>query len=106
VVAQGCPLVLPSALQPQTAPRVIDQNHSHYLSRKAEEMGSILPVRRPLIAEPEIEFVDQPGGLQSVARMLALRAAIGYTPQIGVNQRKKRLKGVPLDLPSTPGAIE
>jgi hypothetical protein len=45
-----------------------------------------------LIAQPEIEFVDQTGGLQSVAGMFALEAALGDAPQIRIDQWKQFLE--------------
>jgi len=52
-----------AALLPQVAPRMVDQNHSHNFRREGEEVRPIVPVGYALMAQPQIEFVNETRGL-------------------------------------------
>ena len=71
---------------------MIDQDHAHDLRGEGEKVRAIGPIGRTLVAETKIQLADQTGGLQSMAGMLALQAAMSDAAQIGIYQRQQLLK--------------
>ena len=49
------------------APCVVNQNPSHELRRNGEEVGAVLPAHALVVHQPQVSFVDQGSGLQTVA---------------------------------------
>jgi hypothetical protein len=72
--------------------RPIDQNVAHGGCRDAEEMGPVGEVLIGLGHHPQIDLVDQRGGLQGVVGTLALEVAVGKLAQLLVSDR-----GQPVD---------
>ena len=66
---------------------VIDQNSTHGFRRRAEEVPSIGKCGDVLISDQfDIGFVDEPGGLQSLAWLLARHLRRSHLPQFVIDQ--------------------
>jgi hypothetical protein len=57
-------------------------------------MASVPPIALSGIDEPEIDLIDQFGGLQGVPLALALHEVVGETAQIGHDERKELVLGL------------
>ncbi len=77
----------------QLPPRAIDQNAPHRLGGGAEEMR---PVFKRLVAQTQPRFVNQRGGLERVARILAGHLGAGDLAQLGVDLSEQGTGGVRL----------
>ena len=84
------------------APRVVNQNPSHELCRHGEEVGPVLPAHALVIHEPQVSFVDQGGGLQTVAGALPPQVVPGEPAQFVIDDWRQLIEGVLI--PVAPGA--
>ena len=70
------------------------QARAHHLRGDAEEVRAILPLNPGLIDHPEVSFMDQGGGLESVAAALAVQVATGEPPQFPIDHREQQIDGL------------
>jgi hypothetical protein len=64
-------------------------------------VSAIIPIRFPLLEQPQIKLVNQGCGLKCMIAMLAAEIGGGYVVQMGINVRHKliarlRIPGLPL----------
>ena len=71
---------------------MIDEDAAHLPGGDGEEMRAVLPGDVHL-DELDERFVDDGGGLQSVAGPLALHVAAGAVAQLLINERRQPLEG-------------
>ena len=64
---------------------MIDEDAAHRLGGDGEEVGATLPIDAGLIDQFHVSFVDQCGGLQSVALRFASHATTGHQAQFRVD---------------------
>jgi hypothetical protein len=76
-----------AALRISVASRVVDEDASHYLSRDGEEVRAVGPLNVSLIDEPDVSFVDQSRGLQSVTFALTAHVAARKAMEFVVDKR-------------------
>ncbi len=81
---------------------IIHQDAAHEPSADREEMSTVVPLDVLNVDEPEIGFVDQRGGLQSVAATLVHQAALRDLAQLRINQDKDSLQSVAIS--AAPGS--
>ena len=74
------------------AARVVNQDAPHQLRRDAEKMSAVLPLHVLLIYQPQVGFIDQRRGLQSVAGAFAAHVTAGELSQLGVDQRQQLIE--------------
>ena len=72
---------------------VVDQNLAHESCGDSHEVGAIFRVKRALVVEAQIRFVDQSSGLQSVVGTLALKITMGDGMEFVVDKRHKGVEG-------------
>jgi len=65
---------------------MIDQNLTHQVSRDAEELCAAVALYAVLIHEPQVGFVYQGRGLESVAGALAPEMGGGHAPELAVDE--------------------
>jgi hypothetical protein len=75
-----------SALGVAAGAGVIHQNAAHEPRADGEEMSAILPLYFLDIDEPQVSFVDECRGLQSMSEAFAGEAALGYLAQLRIDQ--------------------
>lgn len=80
-------MLSPASLLSEMVPRVIDQNASHELRRDAKEVSTAFPIHLALLHEPNIGFVNESGGSQSVIRPLVPHMACGQVSQLVIHDR-------------------
>jgi hypothetical protein len=66
---------------------VIDQDSSHELRGKSDELRTTLPGNVPLIDQPQVGFVYQGCALQGVILTLTAQLSVGQPAQLSVDQR-------------------
>ena len=71
--------------------RVVHQDAAHHLRGDADEMGLALPLNAVQLANLQVGFVNQRGGLESVVLAFATQVARRHTVHFGVNQRCQSL---------------
>ena len=71
---------------------MVHQDTSHHLRRHAEEVRAVLPIRTVLVHHPQVEFMHQRGGLQSVFVPLMPQEAIRHPAEFVIDQRHQALK--------------
>ena len=67
------------------APRVVDEDAAHGLRGGRHEMSPVLPLHAFVVDQPHVDLVDQRGGLQAVARPLALQVVVRQTVELVVH---------------------
>src|SRR5262249_3820805 len=80
----------------------VNQDSAHHVCRDSEEMSAILPVQIGDIGQSQISFVDQGGGLQCVAWILATHIPMREPVQFVVDQLVKIVENCTITL--APGA--
>jgi hypothetical protein len=82
-------------LEAPLSPGVVHQNSAHGLRSGGEEMPPAIPTLAFVhIDEPEVSFMNQSGGLESLAGLFLSHFLACQFPQLVVNQRKELLGGV------------
>lgn len=77
-------------LQAILAPSVLDQDPSHGLRRRGEEMAAPTPLRRWLVLyQAQIRLMDECCGLQRLAWVFSRQTLSRQAAQLVVHQRKK-----------------
>jgi hypothetical protein len=56
---------------------MIQQNTAHDTGRDAKKMGAVLPAHFFLVYQPDVGFINQRGGLQSVAGVFSTHVIPG-----------------------------
>jgi hypothetical protein len=79
--------LVPAPLGRAVPPGVVHENLPHGPGGDAVEVGAIVVLEPGLIHQSEIGLVDQPGGAEGVAGLLAAERAAGDAPQLLVDQR-------------------
>ena len=64
-----------------------DEDSTHRLSGRAEEVGAILPITARITHQPEIGLMNQRGWLERVSRSFLSHASASEPTQFLVNQR-------------------
>ena len=64
--------------------RVIDQNAAHLAGGNHEEVLTVRPGDSSAIVQPEIEFVDESGGLEGVSSGFLLEVVRGEMAEVGI----------------------
>lgn len=78
----------------------VNENAPHRFGRGGEEVGAVLEMSLAIRAdEPQPGFVNERGGLQSLARGFAGHPVRGQSPQLIINQRQQLLRGLGIALP-------
>ena len=75
---------------------VIDKNCAHQLGSDAEEMSTVLPVQVFAIDESKKRFVDERGGLKSVACAFLTHVTMREAPQFLINERHQLVECGPV----------
>src|SRR6202521_1498340 len=70
---------------------MVDQHPPHHLRRDRIEVHAVVPVQLFSTAEPEVDLVDQRGGLQRMAMALAAQVPASNLSQLAINQRQQSL---------------
>ena len=73
-------------------PGMIHQDVAHHPSRKAKKLRSIAPANTPPIDQPQIELVDQGGGLERMIMPFSPHIALGDSAQIMAYEWHQLLK--------------
>ena len=81
---------------------MIDQDLSHQTCGHAEEMRPVCPGRILPVDQSKVDLVDERGGLQRVARVLAPEIAAGQAGQFCGNEWRKPVERTLIAAP--PGA--
>ncbi len=73
-----------------TAPSVLDQDPSHGLGRRGEEVAATVPGPIGIAADqPQVRFMDQGRGLERLPGRLPRQPLRGQPPQLVVDQREQ-----------------
>jgi hypothetical protein len=75
----------PTSFGGQLSTRVIDKNATHEAGRHGKELCAIFPRRMPLIHKPQVQLVDECGGLQGMTDTLAAQGPSCDSPQLAVH---------------------
>jgi hypothetical protein len=67
--------------------------------RNAEKLRAVLPVHPALIYQPEIRFIHQSGGLQSMARRLDSHVTPSNSPQFVMYQWQQLVQAFAFSTP-------
>ena len=87
---RGRPGAVAAALQPVTAAGVLDQDSTHGLGRRGEEMTAAVPGPIGIDADQtQVGLVDERRRLQGLAGRLARQPLRGQPPQLVVDQRQQ-----------------
>jgi hypothetical protein len=76
-----------SALLGETRSRVIHENPPHQTRRNSEEMGSVAPLKMPLIDEADVHFVHEGGWLQRMASCFTTHLCRRDAPEVVIDER-------------------
>ena len=82
-----------AALLVVSGPGEIHEHAAHQASRHREKVRAILPLHSTNIHQPEVDLVDERGGLEHVARTLARHVPLCEAPQFVVHEREQPLDG-------------
>ena len=74
-------------------PGEIDEHAAHQPGGHREEVRAILPLDPPDINQPEVDLVDERGGLEHVVRTLAGHVPLRDASQLAVDEREQLLDG-------------
>ena len=74
-------------------PGMVHQDAAHGLGGHPEELGPVLPARLALVDQPQVGLVDEGGGLQGVAGVLAPEVALGLAVQLVVDDGHELVQG-------------
>jgi hypothetical protein len=91
-------LELAATALPLFAPRHFNENAPHCLTCGCEEMVSAVPLLLRRASQPQPGFMNEGGGLQSLARGFVRHSMRGKLAQFVVNERKQFLSGLGLAL--------
>jgi hypothetical protein len=83
----------PTALLVLSSPGEVHEHAPHEASSHREKVRAILPLHPTNIHQPEVDLVDECGGLENVARTLARHVPLRKAAQLAVHERKQRLQG-------------
>ena len=75
----------------ELAAGAVDEDAPHGLGGGAEEVGAVF---KALVAEPQPRLMDERGGLERVAGLLAGHLRAGELAQLGIDLREQRAGGV------------
>jgi len=78
---------------------VIGQYAAHHLGGDPDEVTATFPVHLLKRGEPEVEFVDQRGGLEGVARHFRAEVMRGKAAEISVNQTRQFVQRTVIAIP-------
>src|SRR5262249_21277145 len=67
----------------------IGENAAHQLGTDGQKMGSVLPAYLPHIYQPQVDLIDERGGLQGMACGFAGHIALCRLVQLVVHKRRK-----------------
>src|SRR6202022_2936873 len=93
IFTQGNALASAAAHLRLVPPRVIDENHAHYLGREGVEMPAVFPCSLLLVQEPQVEFMDQGRGLKYIGISFSAHIGSGYFPEMRVDERHQLFEG-------------
>ena len=91
-VVEVLPLQPAAVLLGPLAAGVLDEDATHRLGRRGEEVAAAIPPLGLLaIDEPEVGLVDQGGGLERLPRLLLGEPLLGEPPELAVDERQELL---------------
>ena len=82
-----------TALLVLSGPGEIHEHAPHEASGHREKVRAILPLHPTNIHQPEVDLVDERGGLENVVRTLARHVPLRKAPQLAVHEREQPLHG-------------
>src|SRR6516225_9980707 len=78
-----------ASFAPALAPRLLDENAAHGFGGGREEVWAAMPGFARIVAdEPQVRFVDEGRGIESLARWLPAQLLGRQLAQLVVNQRQ------------------
>ena len=82
-----------AALLVLSGARKVDEHPAHQAGGHREKVRAILPLDPMNINQPEIDLVDERGGLEDMAWTLTGHVSLGDAPQLAVHEREELLDG-------------
>jgi len=73
----------------QAASRMIGQDAAHHLGGDSDEVTATLPIHLLKGGDPQVEFVDQRGGLERVPGHFRAQMVSRQPSQVGANQTRQ-----------------
>src|SRR6476661_2592977 len=74
---------------------VVHENATHDLRRDTKKMGPVLPVRVPLVNQPDEHLVDKGCRLQGVVRPLVAKPTRGNAVELRINKWEQLVERSP-----------
>ena len=93
VLVERHPIERTAALLIVSGPGEIHEHAAHQASGHREKVRAILPLDATNIHQPEVDLVDERGGLEHVVRALARHMPPRKAPQLAVHEREQPFQG-------------
>src|SRR5262245_54108566 len=88
-LAESQPVLAPASLGRPPASRALDQDVAHSHGGDAEEVRPVLPIDLFFINQPQVDLMNQVGGLERVTGALRAQIISGQASQLTVDQRRQ-----------------